>query len=175
MTHRVSQWKEALHRHCYMTTTAAARGAAAVGTQLDGTVIIITRQCWCLLLLWHSSTEAAAASMAVHSVAHRSRWLLARVSNRCRQETTKHLRSKHGDHLTIYKRRRQFFDTPLPIPAVFLVLSVGNFDPFLNPSPSQLPPSFMDGPTGKHTKLLACLLRSSTIAYSSQFLAYTRS
>ena len=89
--HRVSQWKEALHRHCYMTTTAAAaRGAAAVGTQLDGTVIIITRQCWCLLLLWHSST--AAASMAVHSVAHRSRWLLARVSNRCRQESTKHLR-----------------------------------------------------------------------------------
>ena len=135
MTHRVSQWKEALHRHCYMTTTmaAAARGAAAVGTQLDGTVIIITRQCWCLLLLWHSSTEAAAASMAVHSVAHRSRWLLARVSNRCRQETTKHLRSKHGDHLTIYKRRRQFFDTPLPIPAVFLVLSVDNFDQFLTP------------------------------------------
>ena len=49
----------------------------------------------------------------------------------------------------VHKRRLQFFrnfDTPSPISAVFLVLSVGNFDQFLTPPPSQLPTLFMDGP-----------------------------
>ena len=39
---------------------------------------------------------------------------------------------------TIHKRRRHFFrifDTPLPHVGSFLVLSVGNFDQFLTPSP----------------------------------------
>ena len=52
----------------------------------------------------------------------------------------------------IHKRRRQFFrifDTPLPHVGSFLVLSVGNFDQFLTPPPSQLPTSFMDAPNVK--------------------------
>ena len=50
---------------------------------------------------------------------------------------------------SIHKQRRQFFQifgTPSLMSVSFLVLSVGNFDQFLTPNPSQLPTLFMDGP-----------------------------
>ena len=48
---------------------------------------------------------------------------------------------------TIHKRRCHFFrifDTPFPMSAVFLVLSICNFYQFMTPPSSQLSTSFMD-------------------------------